>query len=69
VNQFGVLSPGAPAGSPDIITSFLTPSFPASVAKGKSINEIADALEGSPLVIQKFIDELEYEKTHSELNL
>ena len=39
------------------------------LAKGKSIDEIADALEESPLVIQKFIDELEYEKAHSELNL
>ena len=37
------------------------------LAKGKSINEFADALEGSPLVIQKFVDELEYEKAHSEL--
>ena len=69
MNQFDVLSPGAPAGSPDIITSFLTPSFPTSVAKGKSFNEIADAHEGSPLVIQNFINELEYEKAHSELNL
>ena len=39
------------------------------LAKGKSIDEIADALEESPLVIQKFIDELEYEKAHPELNL
>lgn len=39
------------------------------LAKGKSINEFADALEGSPLVIQNFINELEYEKAHSELNL
>ena len=39
------------------------------LAKGKSFNEIADALEGSPLVIQNFINELEYEKAHSELNL
>ena len=28
------------------------------LAKGKSINKFADALEGSPLVIRKFIDEL-----------
>ena len=39
------------------------------LAKGKSINEFADALEGSPLVIQNFINELKYEKAHSELNL
>ena len=39
------------------------------LAKGKSIDEIADALEESPLIIQKFIDELEYEKAHPELNL
>lgn len=39
------------------------------LAKGKSIDEIADALEESPLVVQKFIDELEYEKAHPELNL
>ena len=39
------------------------------LAKGKSINKFADALEGSPLVIRKFIDELEYEKAHPELNL
>ena len=39
------------------------------LAKGKSIDEIADALEETPLVIQKFIDELEYEKAHPELNL
>lgn len=39
------------------------------LAKGKSVDEIADALEESPLVIQKFIDELEYEKAHPELNL
>ena len=31
--------------------------------------EFADALEGSPLVIQNFINELKYEKAHSELNL
>lgn len=39
------------------------------LSKGKSINEFADALEGSPLVIQNFINELKYEKAHSELNL
>ena len=39
------------------------------LTKGKSIDEIADALEESPLVIQKFINELEYEKAHPELNL
>lgn len=39
------------------------------LAKGKSVDEIADALEESPLVIQKFINELEYEQAHPELNL
>ncbi len=39
------------------------------LAKGNSVDEIADALEESPLVIQKFINELEYEQAHPELNL
>lgn len=47
----------------------MTKNLKKKLAKGKSVDEIADALEESPLVIQKFIDELEYEKAHPELNL